>query len=44
MEQCFYLKEHFVMDYMIHHPRKFDWPLLLCERMLVREEPGNWAT
>ena len=21
MERCFYLKEHFVMDYMVHHPK-----------------------
>ena len=21
MEQYFYLKEHFVMDYMVHHPK-----------------------
>ena len=26
MEQYFYLKEHFVMDYMVHHP-KLQWPV-----------------
>ena len=31
MEQCFYLKEHFVMDYMVHHPNSLDTPAMWNE-------------
>ena len=45
MEQYFYLKEHFVMDYMVHHPRKRDTPSSIkLEKNSISCSSFNWQS